>query len=82
MIWQGVTHGQTIGIKDEYMKLQVQIKNDKPTRFWRFPLLTVSNSEDGFEKGHQGVIITPNWQVAIEPKETWTVKIIHEVKRI
>jgi len=82
MIWQGVTHGQTIGIRDEYMKLQVQIKGDKPTRFWRFPLFTVSNSEDGFEKGHQGVIITPNWQVALQPNETWSVKIIHELKRI
>ncbi len=82
MIWQGVTHGQTIGLKDEYMKLQVTLCADIPTRFWRFPLLTVSNSEDGFEKGHQGVIVAPNWQIAIAPGESWKVKITQAIKRL
>jgi hypothetical protein len=63
------------GINDDYLKLDINFKLDRPTPLWRFPVYTVSLSEAGFEKVQQSLVLFPNWKITLEPQERWEVKI-------
>jgi hypothetical protein len=68
---------QEFGMKDGSLKLDVNFKLDRQSQLWRFPLYTVSLSEEGFEKVQQGIILFPNWKLTLEPQDRWEVKIIN-----
>ncbi|NLC11000.1 MAG: DUF1926 domain-containing protein [Firmicutes bacterium] len=40
---------ESLGIRDDWRKLQVTFKFKQPANIWRFPVETVSQSEDGLE---------------------------------
>jgi alpha-amylase len=63
------------GINDDYLKLDINFKLDRPAPLWRFPIYTVSLSEAGFEKVQQSLVFFPNWKLFLEPQERWEVKI-------
>jgi alpha-amylase len=54
-----------LGMADEWLGIGVMLRASRPTRFWTFPIETVSQSEGGFELVHQSVVAIPHW--IIEP---------------
>lgn len=65
------------GLQDDYLKLDVNFKLDRQAQLWRFPIHTVSLSEEGFEKVQQSLVLFPNWKLSLEPQERWEVKILN-----
>ncbi len=65
------------GLQDDYRKLDVSFKLDRQAQLWRFPIYTVSLSEEGFEKVQQSLVLFPNWKICLEPQERWEVKILN-----
>jgi hypothetical protein len=65
------------GIRDDYLKLDTSFKLDRQAQLWRFPIYTVSLSEEGFEKVQQSVVLFPSWKLQLEPQEKWEVNILN-----
>jgi hypothetical protein len=65
------------GLQDDYRKLDVNFKLDRQAQLWRFPIYTVSLSEEGFEKVQQSLVLFPNWKLCLEPQEKWEVAILN-----
>ncbi|KPK99517.1 MAG: hypothetical protein AMJ91_07525 [candidate division Zixibacteria bacterium SM23_73_3] len=72
------------GIRDDHLKLDINFKLDRSAGFktgqsqlWRFPVYTVSLSEEGFERVQQSLVLFPNWKITLEPQERWEVKIVN-----
>jgi len=42
---------------------------------WRFSIETVTGSEAGFERNHQGSCLTLLWPILLEAEESWSVEI-------
>ena len=63
------------GIKDERLKMDINLKIDKSASLWRFPIHTISLSESGFEKNYQSSVLFPNWKMSLEAKGSWRVVI-------
>ena len=68
-----------MGLKDEWLKLNISFHFDKPTNIWRFPIETISQSEGGFEKVYQSSVVLPNWKIILQPQKTWKVTIIQNI---
>ena len=64
-----------MGLKDEWMKIDVQFQFDVPATIWRFPVETISQSEGGFERVYQSSVVIPNWRIQLKPSESWNVAI-------
>ena len=64
-----------LGLTDEWLGIDVDLKMSKPTDFWTFPVETVSQSEGGFELVHQSVAVQPNWQVLGDAEGRWSVTL-------
>ena len=47
---------------------------------WRFPIDTVTGSEAGFERTHQGSCLTLLWTLLLEAGQSWSVEILSEGK--
>ncbi|MBM4166085.1 MAG: DUF1926 domain-containing protein [Ignavibacteria bacterium] len=48
---------------DEWLNIEVEFVFDEATTLWRFPVETVSLSEDGFERVYQGSCLLPLWNL-------------------
>lgn len=59
-------NAQTIGLIDEFRSLAVAVASDRPAEIWRLPILTVSLSEGGFEKGYQGTTLVHRYRLHLE----------------
>ena len=55
-----------IGLKDEYMKIDIQLSATDSDNIWRLPVETISLSEAGFEKVYQSSCILLIWYVELE----------------
>jgi alpha-amylase len=54
---------------DEWMKIRVALDAKVPGRLYRYPIETVSQSENGLERTYQGTCLAPSWRLRIEPGE-------------
>jgi len=70
------------GIKDNDLGLDINLKTEKPATLWRFPILTVSLSESGFEKNYQSTVLFPNWKLNLKPQEIWGTKIVQGIEEL
>ena len=66
---------QQMGLKDEWLKIDIQLIFNKKTTIWRFPIETISQSEGGFERVYQSSVVVPNWQIQLDPLAEWSVEI-------
>ena len=48
---------------DEWLNIEVEFSFDEEVTLWRFPVETVSLSEDGFERVYQGSCLLPLWNI-------------------
>jgi len=62
--------GQAIGLVDEYRSLAVAVTSNRPAELWHLPILTVSLSEGGFEKGYQGTTLVFRYRLHLTAKPT------------
>lgn len=70
-----LTEIQDFGLVDQWLGLDVQLKTDRPTDVWTFPVATVSQSEGGFEAVHQSVVVQPHWYIQPNDRGEWSVTI-------
>ena len=76
---RGVLKGaHDICLVDEWMGVEVQLVPRGCNTIWRFPLETISLSEDGFERIYQGAVVVPNWKVHLE--EAWSTEIEYKIR--
>jgi hypothetical protein len=62
-----------LALTDEWLGIDVRLSVNQPTRFWTFPIETVSQSEAGFELVHQSVVVVPRWSIQPDAEGRWSV---------
>ncbi|HEC31444.1 MAG TPA: DUF1926 domain-containing protein, partial [Deltaproteobacteria bacterium] len=55
--------------------------SDKNFELWHFPLETVSHSEEGLEKVHQGSCFLMQWPMEMNESDVLEINIVIEVER-
>jgi alpha-amylase len=63
----------TVGLADEWLGIDVELRSDRPMHVWTFPIETVSQSESGFELVHQSVVVHPHWLIEAGRDGRWSV---------
>jgi 4-alpha-glucanotransferase len=63
----------SLALVDQWLCLDVDLRVDRPTHMWTFPIETVSQSEGGFELVHQSVVVLPHWYVTANAEGRWSV---------
>ena len=75
-------HGdlEAITLRDGHRGYQVKINFGQQAEVWRFPIETVSQSEEGFERVYQSTVVMPVWKIKLEPGDSWdnTLEILIE----
>jgi hypothetical protein len=56
---------------DDFFKIEVDIKLSEKCDMWVYPIETVSNSENGFEKTYQGTTAAPQVRKFLNPGESF-----------
>ncbi|HHM02863.1 MAG TPA: DUF1926 domain-containing protein [Caldithrix abyssi] len=62
-----------IGLRDEYMKIDVRLSAGATRCYWRLPVETISLSEAGFEKVYQSSAVLPVWDLTVEKDVVITI---------
>ena len=73
---------QTLGMRDEFFGFELQLKYSPAVELWRFPVETVSQSEEGFESVYQGSCIAGCWRVALEPGQSREIQAGLGIKQL
>ncbi|GCE24911.1 alpha-amylase [Dictyobacter alpinus] len=68
-------------IGNSWLQQDLGISISEPATLWHFSIDTVTGSEAGFERTHQGSSFTFLWQLALDAGESWTVGMIAEGKQ-
>ncbi len=74
-----LTGGDELGLYDDWLGLDVNLRTNRPTDFYAFPIETVSQSEGGFELVHQSVAVQPHWRFVADETGVWTVEMSLEL---
>jgi alpha-amylase len=59
-----------------YLQQDMGFQLSQKAALWRFSIETVTGSEAGFERTHQGSCATLIWPLLLQTGETWSVEII------
>ncbi|MGL4942246.1 MAG: alpha-amylase/4-alpha-glucanotransferase domain-containing protein [Thermoguttaceae bacterium] len=70
-----IVNAETLGLRDEWLKLDVSCHASRPTNFYAFPIETVSQSEGGVEHVHQSVAVQPHWWIEPDANGAWSVEM-------
>jgi hypothetical protein len=62
-------------IGNSWIKQDIDFSLSEAATLWRFSIETVSGSEAGFERNHQGSCLTLIWPLLLEAGESWSVEI-------
>ncbi len=54
-------------LKDEHLGLSLRLRLDAPLDLWTFPLYTISQSEEGFERTYQGSVLLLHKRLSLAP---------------
>ncbi|MBI2619907.1 MAG: DUF1926 domain-containing protein [Ignavibacteriales bacterium] len=73
-----VRETRLLGVRDEWLGIDVAIDVGTSTTFWRFPLETISLSESGFERIYQSSVLLPHWKVRLE--KTWKCSLVQRIR--
>ena len=69
----------SFGIADSQKELGVSFRFSKqPEGIWYFPIMSISQSEKGYQVNYQSSCILPRWKPAFDKTNPWTLKIIWE----
>jgi hypothetical protein len=67
--------GSEFIINDLWKQIKVEYSIDPETRIWSFPVQTVSDSESGIEKMHQGLCVFFNWPITLAQNGQFKIKL-------
>lgn len=70
----------SVGLRDEWLGVDVRIEMDRPSTVWRFPIEVVSLSEGGFERIFQSSVVIPHWQVTLHKE--WRMQVRHRISSL
>ena len=62
-------------IGNHWIQQDVGFSLSEPATLWRFSIETVTGSEAGFERNHQGSSLSLLWPILLEAGERWSVEI-------
>jgi 4-alpha-glucanotransferase len=62
-------------IGNRWLQQDVKFDLNKNATLWRFSIETVTGSEAGFERNHQGSCFALLWPLVLDAGETWSVEI-------
>ena len=62
-------------IGNHWLAQDIGFTLSEPATLWRFSIDTVTGSEAGFERTHQGSCLTLVWPLLLEAGESWVVEI-------
>ncbi|MBI3814096.1 MAG: DUF1926 domain-containing protein [Nitrospinae bacterium] len=66
---------KSFGMRDEWNRFQVILSLKELASIWYFPIETVSQSEDGFERTYQGSAILAHWKMKVKGMESRTIEL-------
>lgn len=66
---------ECLHIGNTWLKQDLAMVLSKSATLWRFSLDTITGSEAGFERTHQGSCLALVWPLMLAPNETWQVEI-------
>lgn len=61
--------------QDRWLGLTVDLKLDRPSMLWAFPVETLNQSQRGFEWMQQSVCLLPHWNVRGDAAGRWAVRM-------
>ncbi len=67
---------QAFHIGNTWLRQDMGFELSKPAMLWRFSIDTVTGSEAGFERTHQGSCCILQWPLTLEAQEQWHVEIV------
>ena len=72
--------GEVLGVKhfhigNRWIQQDMGFALSEAAILWRFSIETVTGSEAGFERNHQGSCLTLLWPILLEADESWSVEI-------
>jgi 4-alpha-glucanotransferase len=62
-------------IGNTWLQQELSFKLSQQTTLWRFSIETVTGSEAGFERTHQGSCITLLWPLILDAGQSWSIGI-------
>jgi len=71
-----VTQVSEFHIGNSWLQQDVKFDLNKNATLWRFSIETVTGSEAGFERNHQGSCLVLLWSLVLDAGETWSVEIV------
>jgi alpha-amylase len=60
---------------DEWQKIRLEIDTSVPAKLFRYPVETVSQSENGLERTFQGTCLVPSWSMKLAPGEKREINV-------
>ncbi|MEK6590561.1 MAG: alpha-amylase/4-alpha-glucanotransferase domain-containing protein [Nitrospinota bacterium] len=63
------------GMRDDWNHFQIILSFEEPASIWYFPIETVSQSEDGFERTYQGSTILSHWNMKLSCMESKIIEL-------
>jgi alpha-amylase len=75
-----VTQVLSLHIGNRWIQQDMGFSLSEAATLWRFSIETVTGSEAGFERNHQGSCLTLLWPLLLEAGESWSVEIHCEGK--
>ena len=72
--------GEVLGVRhfhigNSWIQQDMGFALSEAATLWRFSIETVTGSEAGFERNHQGSCLTLLWSILLEADESWSVEI-------
>ncbi len=72
--------GEVLGVRhfhigNRWIQQDMGFALSEAATLWRFSIETVTGSEAGFERNHQGSCLTLLWPILLEADESWSVEI-------
>jgi alpha-amylase len=69
------TSVENVHVGNNWLQQDVEFALSEPATLWRYSIETVTGSEAGFERNHQGSCLTLLWPLLLEPGQSWQVEI-------
>jgi hypothetical protein len=69
-------HIQELHVGNTWLQQDIGFFSSQPATLWRFSIDTITGSEAGFERTHQGSNFTFIWPLLLDSGSTWSTEII------
>lgn len=71
-----VSNVEEFSIGNTWLQQEVNVTLSEPATLWRFSIDTITGSEGGFERTHQGSCFVLLWPLLLEAGQNWHVEIM------